>query len=476
MDISKIRGELLERIILTSANRGGGSFWIKSIDFARAANLDGTKVKVSNGDRNSFSIITFYKSKLEVQGELLPFAKDMQREYIAVLCENDLEFKQTYEKVLEEVDAEVERIREKLKESVLLNGFVKVEDALGAPDFKAALRESRHGNFLMPIQNSADKTARTFKAGEIYYADLNPVLSDELGGERPVIILMQNKADKTVICVPCSSKLSKNGLPVLKKEEYNLIYDSQICLGQIKTLSSSRLFEKLGELKKEDLHIVKKYLIEHMGIEKTLIQEVLDAKVDAEISENDFLSNETEKQMIITQPYGEQNEIYSLTKAEIGQIVMAKIQHMQEHGSTLQFGKDYTIEGDALSSGITVKLNATDAYNNVFATDIILYPFYAHYYCGDKRQLNDFVLQEALVKILSKKYSTYPKKYAKAIADAYSKKYNNARSTSGKDGAEKGFQKSLSFIGKYINNCDDIMREGSKALNYYDLADITESV
>ncbi len=411
-----------------------------------------------------------------MQGELAVYAEQMQKEYIRVLCENDAEFKEDYENALKEIENKTLEIKAKLERGLQMNGFVKVEEILSAPDFKEALSKSRHSNFLMPLQNSFDKRGRTFKAGEIYFADLNPVLADELGGERPVIVLVHNKSDKTVLCVPCSSKLTKNGMLELKKEDYNLIYDSQVCIKQIRTISSTRLYDKIGELKKEDLKIIKKNIVERLGIDKYLLQEILDERIETAISESDFVETESVKTQVEPQQSIDHSETYELTKEEIGQIVMAKIQHMQDNGSRLQFSKDYKIEGEDLSKGIFVKLNAMDAYNNIFYTDIFLYPFYAHYYCGDKKQLNDCVLQEALVKLLSKKYTTYPKKYARAIADAYSKKYNNARSQSGQINAEKGFAKSLSFIGKYMNNCDDIMREGAKALNFYDLADITESV
>ena len=90
--------------------------------------------------------------------------------------------------------------------------------------------------------------------GEIYYADLSPVVGSEQGGVRPVLVVQNNVGNKyspTVIVAAITSQLSKAKLPThieLKKDVYNLPKDSVVLLEQIRTLDKRRLMEKLSEL------------------------------------------------------------------------------------------------------------------------------------------------------------------------------------------------------------------------------------
>ncbi|MBS5112814.1 MAG: type II toxin-antitoxin system PemK/MazF family toxin [Coprobacillus cateniformis] len=88
--------------------------------------------------------------------------------------------------------------------------------------------------------------------GEIYYADLSPVIGSEQGGYRPVLILQNNKGNKystTVIVAPISSRMTKNDLPthVIIETEF-LEKKSVILLEQIRTIDKKRIDEKLGSL------------------------------------------------------------------------------------------------------------------------------------------------------------------------------------------------------------------------------------
>jgi mRNA interferase MazF len=88
--------------------------------------------------------------------------------------------------------------------------------------------------------------------GEIYYADLSPVLGSEQGGYRPIVVLQNNKGNKystTVIVAPISSKVFKNALPThVVIDEVFLEKKSVILLEQIRTLDKRRLKERIGEL------------------------------------------------------------------------------------------------------------------------------------------------------------------------------------------------------------------------------------
>ncbi len=90
--------------------------------------------------------------------------------------------------------------------------------------------------------------------GDIYYADLSPVVGSEQGGFRPVLVIQNdvgNKFSPTVIIAAITSQLSKAKLPThieLKKEKYNLVKDSVVLLEQIRTLDKRRLVNKVSSL------------------------------------------------------------------------------------------------------------------------------------------------------------------------------------------------------------------------------------
>ncbi|MCC8079890.1 MAG: type II toxin-antitoxin system PemK/MazF family toxin [Oscillospiraceae bacterium] len=92
------------------------------------------------------------------------------------------------------------------------------------------------------------------KRGDIYYADLSPVVGSEQGGLRPVLIVQNdtgNKHSPTVIAAAITSQVGKARLPThieLTAQSYGLSRDSVILLEQIRTLDKSRLRERMGKL------------------------------------------------------------------------------------------------------------------------------------------------------------------------------------------------------------------------------------
>ena len=92
------------------------------------------------------------------------------------------------------------------------------------------------------------------KRGEIYYADLSPVVGSEQGGVRPVLIVQNdtgNRHSPTVIAAAITSRLDKAKLPThiaLNGQSAGLNRDSIILLEQIRTLDKSRLRERMGRL------------------------------------------------------------------------------------------------------------------------------------------------------------------------------------------------------------------------------------
>ena len=94
----------------------------------------------------------------------------------------------------------------------------------------------------------------TVKRGDIYYADLSPVVGSEQGGMRPVLIVQNdtgNKHSPTVIAAAITSQTGKAKLPThieLQAQSVGLSRDSVILLEQIRTIDKSRLREKMGRL------------------------------------------------------------------------------------------------------------------------------------------------------------------------------------------------------------------------------------
>ncbi len=94
----------------------------------------------------------------------------------------------------------------------------------------------------------------TIRRGDIYYADLSPVVGSEQGGIRPVLIVQNdvgNKYSPTVIAAAITSQTGKSKLPThieVYADKYGLAKDSVILLEQIRTLDKKRLKEKMGHL------------------------------------------------------------------------------------------------------------------------------------------------------------------------------------------------------------------------------------
>jgi len=96
------------------------------------------------------------------------------------------------------------------------------------------------------------------KRGDIFYADLSPVVGSEQGGVRPVLVVQNdvgNKFSPTVIISAITSQINKAKMPThieITADEYGLAKDSVILLEQIRTIDKRRLKERIGRLD-EDL-------------------------------------------------------------------------------------------------------------------------------------------------------------------------------------------------------------------------------
>ena len=114
------------------------------------------------------------------------------------------------------------------------------------------------------------------KRGDIYYADLSPVVGSEQGGLRPVLIIQNdvgNRYSPTVIAAAITSRLGKNRLPThidIYADQVGLAKDSVILLEQIRTLDKRRLKEKMGHLDENMMRSVNTAIAVSFGLGEPL--------------------------------------------------------------------------------------------------------------------------------------------------------------------------------------------------------------
>ena len=105
------------------------------------------------------------------------------------------------------------------------------------------------------------------RRGDIYYADLRPVVGSEQGGVRPVLIIQNdvgNRHSPTVICAAITSRMNKAKLPThveLNSGSCDMIRDSVILLEQVRTIDKQRLKEKICHIDGELLQKVNEALM-----------------------------------------------------------------------------------------------------------------------------------------------------------------------------------------------------------------------
>jgi mRNA interferase MazF len=110
------------------------------------------------------------------------------------------------------------------------------------------------------------------KRGDIFYADLSPVIGSEQGGIRPVLIVQNdtgNKYSPTVIVVAITSQINKAKLPThveISSEEYGLNKDSVILMEQIRTIDKKRLRDRIGHISNNLMENVDNALMISFGL------------------------------------------------------------------------------------------------------------------------------------------------------------------------------------------------------------------
>lgn len=112
------------------------------------------------------------------------------------------------------------------------------------------------------------------KRGEIYFAQLNPVVGSEQGGIRPVVVVQNdigNQYSPTTIILAITSQINKAKLPThieLKAETYGLERDSVILAEQIRTIDKARLKQRIAVLKEETMKKVDQALLISLALQE----------------------------------------------------------------------------------------------------------------------------------------------------------------------------------------------------------------
>ncbi|MCE5286435.1 MAG: type II toxin-antitoxin system PemK/MazF family toxin [Pelosinus sp.] len=110
------------------------------------------------------------------------------------------------------------------------------------------------------------------KRGDVYYANLSPVVGSEQGGHRPVLVIQNdvgNKYSPTVIVAAITSQISKAKLPThveVNAKQHNLEKDSVILLEQMRTIDKRRLKEKITHLSEEFMNDIDEAIRVSLGL------------------------------------------------------------------------------------------------------------------------------------------------------------------------------------------------------------------
>ena len=132
----------------------------------------------------------------------------------------------------------------------------------------------------MPIMSSFLHTSKSYrsvndlliKRGDIFYADLSPVIGSEQGGVRPILVVQNdvgNRYSPTVIAAAITSRINKAHLPThieIDSRDFGLTKESVILLEQIRTIDKKRLREKIGHLDDEKMKSVNEALNISFGL------------------------------------------------------------------------------------------------------------------------------------------------------------------------------------------------------------------
>ena len=129
---------------------------------------------------------------------------------------------------------------------------------------------------ILEIYQESGVYLMLIRRGDIYYADLRPVVGSEQGGVRPVLVIQNdagNRHSPTVIVAAITSRMNKAKLPThveVSAERYGIVKDSVILLEQVRTIDKSRLREKICHLESDILRKIDRALLISLALDTYL--------------------------------------------------------------------------------------------------------------------------------------------------------------------------------------------------------------
>jgi mRNA interferase MazF len=204
------------------------------------------------------------------------------------------------------------------------------------------------------------------KRGEVFYADMSPVIGSEQGGIRPVVILQNdigNRYAPTVVVAAITSQINKVKLPIhveISKEEITINRDSVVLLEQIRTLDKRRLKEKIGQLSIDTMHKINKALLIECGVrnyvkDDSKKEEIVEIYYRYKLGQSvDFLEEDIEHEFKEVKGNNPVNAI----KSNVGEYITS---FLNEHGGIIYYG----ISDDKIVKGINLSNKQKDEVRRI---------------------------------------------------------------------------------------------------------------
>lgn len=508
MDTTLITEEMLQKIILGAVNADGEKYWIKSINRASRSTLKGTVVEVAPNEENGGgnSTLIFDKFSLVIEGDLKKYEKQINKAYIDTLCILSAEFKIFFDDAMLKIDEKTAEFRLRLVEKFYENGYVKndikgVFKGVGVADIQARIERNKHGEWIAPIDNKLKKVKRTFNSGDIYSADMNPVLPNEFGGFRPVLIL--SSYEEFVNVVPMSTVVDRNRLHYIlpahaAKNELKFNFNSEdvsICTYMVKTISKDRLFHKLATLPKEHLDKVFDSVAENLfgkdfksvnansnsifdedefNIEMPFSDEEV-AEYEAQLNAEFGLTSDLNKPQQVQQedlkpkryetyypPVETEKKFveFVLTEDEARHIAEKKIKHIKNLQKGYEIDNLQFVEMDNDGNYLfTADGFFTKTKDHLDKAEIKIGKYYGQFSMGYVEYKNDYELNQYI-------YSTMFEKYGEKYRKNFIFKHLNIASFRYQKGANfatlsENFRRALAIAGSKTVDLEKIIREGT---------------
>lgn len=168
----------------------------------------------------------------------------------------------------------IEERKKQIKMDEMKKGYIEMANInrdYAEQGFEQDVKDLKNYEAMLSESDFPNDT-RDSKRGDIFYADLSPVVGSEQGGIRPVIVIQNNIGNKyspTVIIAAITSQINKAKLPThveISSEDYGLNKDSVVLLEQIRTLDKRRLKEKIGHMIDEDMKKVDTAILVSMAL------------------------------------------------------------------------------------------------------------------------------------------------------------------------------------------------------------------